>query len=382
MTNETTDSSPVDTAPARPAVAVGVPNPHLQRLIATTQDGVVFINSHSKISLANRAAERIFGFDEGELLGQPVTVLMPQSRAEQHDRYIEAYEATGEANAIGKIRSVEGMRRNGDVFPLELSVTELGPEQNFRYAAFIRDISATANLQSRLLERERLAAIGRTAATFAHEVGNPLNGIYMTMQLLERSLVEQKNPDATVLSRVDNIRRQLERMRALLDDFRSLSRKQKYTFEPTELVELAQEVLTTQAEAMRRQNVEATVTCDAPEVWLIADSAKLVQVVLNLCKNAMEAMSNEGTIHINIIDHGDQVQLSVGDSGCGIPPSLDIFEPFTSTKTEGTGLGLPFVRQVIAVHHGRIRYASNDSGGTTFDVWLPRQGPTTDEAMF
>ena len=123
-----------------------------------------------------------------EVIGQKVNMLMAEPYATEHDEYIARYESTGEARAIGRIRTVTARRKNGEPFPIELSVTEIAVDQDVHYAAFIRDISEKTRLQGQLLESERLAAIGTTAAKIGHELANPLNGMSLTIQLLEQRL--------------------------------------------------------------------------------------------------------------------------------------------------------------------------------------------------
>ncbi|MCS6926003.1 MAG: PAS domain S-box protein, partial [Candidatus Binatia bacterium] len=155
-------------------------------LIQTTQDAVIVIDRHSRIELFNPAAERIFGYTSAEVVGQHVRILMPEPYASEHDGYLARYEQTGEARAIGRTRTVVARRKGGEVFPMEISLAEVRVGSDVRYGAFIRDISDKVRLQEQLLERERLAAIGTTAAKLVHEIGNPLNSMFMAAQLLQR----------------------------------------------------------------------------------------------------------------------------------------------------------------------------------------------------
>ena len=157
----------------------------LQSLIDTTQDAVLAIDRQGRVVLFNPAAEQIFGYTREEIIGQKVNVLMGEPYQSEHDSYIERYERTGVAHAIGRIRTVTAKRKSGELFPIELSVTKVAEDADVQYAAFIRDISEKAKLQDQLMERERLATIGTTAAKIGHELANPLNGMSLTIQLLE-----------------------------------------------------------------------------------------------------------------------------------------------------------------------------------------------------
>jgi two-component system sensor kinase FixL len=346
----------------------------LRGLIQATQDAVVSIDRHGRIVLFNPAAERIFGYARQEVSGRPVQVLMPEPYRSEHDAYLSRYERTGQARAIGRIRTVTAQRKDGSTFPIELSVTEITADSDVHYAAFIRDISDKVQMQERLLERERLATIGTTAAKLAHEIGNPLNGMSLAVQILKRRVArhggvvaEQFTPH--VLSLTGSISRLIQ----LLQEFRSLSRRQRFVFQALSLTSLIDEVLSAEGPGYAAQGVEVeheTRGDGVPPVQ--GDRDKLRQVLLNLCKNAVEAMPQGGKLIVSAQEVGEQVLLTVADTGSGIPDGVDVFEPFVTTKEHGTGLGLPVVQQIIDAHGGVIRYVSTPGKGTTFTVALPR----------
>ncbi|MBI2988650.1 MAG: PAS domain S-box protein [Deltaproteobacteria bacterium] len=344
----------------------------LQSLIDTTQDAIISIDRQGRIVLFNPAAEQMFGYKKAEIDGRKINLLMTEPHASEHDRYIARYEQTRERRAIGRIRTVVARRKNGEVFPAELSLTEVTTLGEVRYAAFLRDISEKVRLQEELIETERLAAIGTTAAKLAHEIGNPLNGMYMTVQLLERRLARRMDAiDDTVKSSMQTLKDEITHLNQLLYEFRSLSRREKYNFRPTALAAVAAEVLDMERPryAALGIHVEEAFPADLPLV--IADSEKLKQALLNLCKNAVEAMPQGGTLVLRARNSKEQVVLEVVDTGLGIPDGVDIFEPFATTKPWGTGLGLVIVRQIVAAHEGTITYASERGKGTVFSLSLP-----------
>jgi signal transduction histidine kinase len=253
-------------------------------------------------------------------------------------------------------------------------VAEIKVGTEVRYGAFIRDISDKVRLQDQLLERERLAAIGATAAKLVHEVGNPLNGMAVATQLLQRRL-RKYDLDDTVHVAVRALMEQILRLSNLLQEFRSLSRRQEFTWRPTELTAVVQEVLAAELPLYTERGIAVEQVC-AREIPLVqADGEKLQQVVLNLCKNAVEAMPAGGTLTLRVHGVGEQVTLEVADTGVGIPAGLNIFEPFVTTKAEGTGLGLAIVQQIVEVHGGTLTYTSVPGQGTTFRMVLPVQSP-------
>ncbi len=343
-----------------------------RRLVETTQDAVVSIDRKGRIVLFNAAAERTFGYSRNEIAGQKVNVLMPEPYVSQHDEYIARYERTGEAHAIGQIRTVTAKRKNGDVFPIELSVTEIPTDEDVHYAAFIRDISDKTRLQEQLLESERLAAIGATAAKIAHEIANPLNNILMTTQLLERQLQrEEFAVDGQIASDFKNIAGETARLNALLQQFRMISRKEKYDFHPLNVAALIQEMAETCRAVWAYQKIDFDHVMEPNLPSVSADRDKLKQVILNLYKNCAEAMPGGGKITVKASSTKTGVLLEITDTGTGIPPYIDIFEPFATTKIGGTGLGMVVVRQVVTAHGGSITYHSELGKGTSFFIELP-----------
>ena len=345
----------------------------ISRLIDTTQDAVISSDRQGHIVLFNPVAERIFGYSLHEVQGLHVRVLMPDPNASEHDSYIDRYERTYVPRMIGRVRMESARRKNGEVFPIELSVTEIGTDDEVRYITFIRDVSERVRLEEQWLNRERLATIGTTAAKLAHEIGNPLTGMSLAIQLLERRLGELP-ADVTIQTSTRALRNQTNRLAHLLAEFRSLSRRQSFTFSPTQLPEVIREVISTELGlyAERKVVVEQIFPAELPHV--IADQDKLKQVILNLCKNAVEAMPDGGTLTIRAHPAGESILIEVADTGMGIPNGIKIFEPFTTTKKEGTGLGLAIVREIVKAHGGTLTYRSELGKGTTFIVTLPLQG--------
>lgn len=346
----------------------------LDALLDATQDGVVFINSDARIVRVNPAAERMFGYAPGELLLQPVEALMGQPYAREHNGYVKRFEETREPHAIGRIRVVSGRRKSGEEFPLELSVTELAPGSEGKYAAFIRDISEAVRLQNALVERERLATVGATASMLAHEIGNPLNNLFLHAQLMQRRLKQQDEPDPKMLSALDTCSHEVGRLHRLLDEFRALSRREKLRKERIDLAGLASDLVSHQValKSSGRIQVERELPSGLPLVS--ADADKLKQVALNLMQNAAEAMPHGGTLTVRVVEEAGCVVLEISDTGIGVPDGVDVFEPFVTTKRDGTGLGLAISRQIALAHGGSLSFRNRDGGGATFRLAVPRAG--------
>jgi signal transduction histidine kinase len=183
-----------------------------------------------------------------------------------------------------------------------------------------------------------------------------------------------RNPekvDPWVADRVELIMNGIARLAGLLDEFRSLSRRQRFQFTATDLSALVEHLVEEERAAYEARGVRVELAIEPNVPLVLADAEKLDQVLLNLCKNAVEAMPSGGALHIRVAPTAIGAAIEVGDTGVGIPEDLDVFEPFSSSKAEGTGLGLPIVRQIVAAHRGSIDYRRNPAGGTTFRVELP-----------
>lgn len=346
----------------------------LRSLIETTQDAVLSIDRQGRIVLFNPAAERIFGYARNEVVGQKVNMLMGEPYATEHDGYIEHYEKTGEARAIGRIRTVTAKRKNGELFPIELSVTKIAEHQSVRYGALIRDVSEKVRLQAQLVENERLITIGTTAAKIGHELANPLNGMSLTIQLLEQRLNKQSSlADRQITSTVNRLRNEVARLNTLLTQFRSLSRREKFEFQQTTLTALVGEAIEIEMPRFAESGIEVECSFPSNLPTLTVDIDKMKQVILNITKNAAEAMAGGGKISLTGSASEDQIVLEISDTGTGIPADINIYEPFFTTKSQGTGIGLSVVQQIVNAHGGTVSYRSEHGKGTTFTITLPHR---------
>jgi signal transduction histidine kinase len=199
--------------------------------------------------------------------------------------------------------------------------------------------------------------------------------MFLTIQLLEQRLSRLPHPvmDSQIAFTVNRLKNEISRLINLLEHFRSLSRREKFNFQPTTLTALVGEAIEIELPRYAEQGiqVECSFAADLPAV--IVDIDKMKQVVLNLTKNAAEAIAGGGKISIKGFAAEDKIMLEVSDTGTGIPPRIDIFQPFFTTKPEGTGIGLAVVQQIISSHGGSITYHSEHGKGTTFVIALPRK---------
>ena len=219
-------------------------------------------------------------------------------------------------------------------------------------------------------ETERLALLGTMAAVFAHEVGNPLAGILLSLKCVESQLEKQEVNDPSLISMIRGAIGEIDRLGSLLKEFRSLVPEQTLDLKCTDLVKIAEEALALEMIAYRAAGITVKFAFEDALPLVRLDTAKIKQVILNLCKNAVEAMPDGGCLTLKCYRSRGMVVLEVSDDGIGVPDDVNIFELFKTTKPGGTGLGLPLVQQIVSAHDGTIAYKSKPGRGATFKVSL------------
>jgi signal transduction histidine kinase len=232
--------------------------------------------------------------------------------------------------------------------------------------------------QTRMIVSEKMAMLGTFASGLAHEVRNPLNSIALQLSLLERRMARSA-PKSAAESRplVQIIREELQRLDSLVGDFLQFARTTRVGYEPGDLGVLADEVVRLMepeatAAGVRLERVEQK----APIPPVRLDSERIKQVLINLVRNAIEALQPGGCVRLSVGSADDGAWIRVADDGPGLPEDLDVFQLFVTTKAKGTGLGLPIAQQIVDEHGGEIEVESRPGSGTSFAVWLPRNGAT------
>ena len=336
-------------------------------VIESAVDAIVVIDSDGVIEAFNPAAERLFGYRESEVVGRNVSSLMPSPYREEHDGYLARYLHTGDAKIIGIGREVTGQRADGSRFPLHLSVGEMLLGGARKFTGILHDLSSRVRMEEQLREQAALVRLGEMAAVIAHEVKNPLAGIRGAVQVIGGRLEKGTREAAVVgeiLSRIDTLN-------GLIQDLLLFARPPRPRPAPVDVSPL----IATTAELLNSDPALSGVRIDiegsAPA--LAADAELLKIVFLNLLANSAHAMRGEGRIQVSIGVDGGYCRVAVADAGSGISPEIreKIFTPFFTTKSRGTGLGLPTAKRLIEAHHGTIRIECPPSGGTTVTVELP-----------
>ena len=229
-----------------------------------------------------------------------------------------------------------------------------------------------ARLQQELLSHERLAAIGETAAALAHEIANPLNSMFVLVQLLQRRVGRIPDIDPKIPGDIDKLLDENRRLAGLLQDFRSHRGGREIDRARVDLAALCERVIDMHRPFLLSQGIRVE-TEIAAVPHTLADAPKLTQVLLNLIKNAAEAMPDGGTLTMRLFAERDDLVIELADTGTGIAEGLDVFASFLTTKAQGTGLGLPVARQIVTAHGGGIDFTSELGKGTTLRVRLPRR---------
>jgi two-component system sensor kinase FixL len=356
-------------------------NERLHGIVDSAVEAILTIDEKGEIQLANRAATRVFGWSESELVGMNVRELMTPPHRERHDGYLARYLATGEARIIGIGREVTALRKDGTPFPVELSVSESHLGARRLFTGIVRDLSERRRAEEALRESQRrtraaeeLASIGNLAAGLAHEVGSPINVILGYAKMIERS-----TPDPETAERVRIIAEQVHRVSRLIQALLDMARPHPPQRVPVELCKVADEALAFLEQKLARLGIAVERRFE-PVPALCADPEKLQQLFLNLFLNAADAMPEGGRLRVAIAPLGaDEVELRVADTGVGMDAQTcqRIFEPFFSTKARGAGngLGLAVSRGIVTDHGGHIEVESQPGRGSEFRIALPLAPP-------
>lgn len=357
----------------------------LQALLDAAVDAIVVINEHGNIITFNRAAERMFGYAQADVLGKNVGVLMDEPHRSRHDRYMARYLETGQARIIGKGREVEARRANGETFPVSLAVGEAADGQTRRFVGIIRDLSAeraaeqnTRALEVRLAHVGRFNLMGEMAAGIAHEINQPLSAIAAYAQAGKRVLQRGK-PDAAMLADIcAKIDDQARRAGQVIDNLRKFIRKQDIETQLLDVNRVIGDVMTLIEADAHSESIPVHVHAAEGLPKVRADAVQLQQVLLNLTRNSVDAMrgalgkergivvatapAERGGVAISVTDHGHGVSAQLGE---------EIFHPFVTTKRDGLGVGLAISKTIVHSYGGTLKYAENPAGGTVFTVELP-----------
>ena len=336
-------------------------------VIDSAADGIIVIDGHGRVEAFNAAAERLFGYMASEVLGHKIDMLMPSPYREEHDTYLSRYLATGRAKIIGIGREVTGLRKDGTTFPLHLSVGEIALRGERKFTGILHDLSARVQMEEQLREQAALARLGEMAAVIAHEVKNPLAGIRGAIQVIGKRLSQQGvNAEVVkeILSRIDSLDQ-------MMKDLLLFARPPKPKRAPTAVVPLVTTTADLLSEDPAFKEVDVEIDGDVPPV--AADAEMLRVAFQNVLINGAHAMKGKGKIRVAVDSADAMCRIAFIDAGPGIPFEIreKIFTPFFTTKSRGSGLGLPTAKRMVEAHAGQISIDCPPAGGTTVVIRLP-----------
>lgn len=356
---------------------------HLRSILDTVPDAMIVIDREGRMRSFSAAAERQFGWTAQEAVGQNVSMLMPEPYRAAHDGYLQRYLQTGERRIIGIGRVVVGERKDGSTFPMELSVGEMKGVAHTYFTGFLRDLSdretterRLQDLQSELVHASRLTAMGEMASALAHELNQPLSAIANYMKGAER-LLEADPPDKERIKRgLRNGAEQAIRAGDIIRKLRDFVAKGEVERRVESLPKLLEEACALAMIGARERGVRLTINIARDADLVLTDKIQAQQVVLNLVRNAIEAMENAPRRELKVSARtipDDMIEISVADTGSGISPALvdQLFKPFQSTKSQGMGVGLSISRTIVEAHGGRIWAESVEGKGSTFFFSIP-----------
>lgn len=350
----------------------------IQAILDTAVDGILTIDERGVIEIANRAAGRLFDYDPAELVGRNVSLLMPEAHGKLHDGYIERYLRTGEARVIGVGREVEGLRRDGSVFPAELAVSEVRLGDRRRFTGIVRDITVRKEAEQALLRADALK--DEFLANTSHELRTPLNGIIGIGQSIldgaTGALTDQQRHNLGMI--VASGRRLASLVNDLLDFSKLRHEKIELNLRPTDLHALTELVLTISRSLVGKRPVRLFNRID-PHVPLVeVDEDRVQQILFNLVGNAIK-FTPAGVVEVSAAVRGDWLDLTVSDTGVGIAAERfqSIFDSFSqgdgsvAREQGGTGLGLAITKQLVEMHGGTVHVESEVGVGSRFSFSVP-----------
>jgi PAS domain S-box-containing protein len=356
----------------------------LNAILNTAVDAIVTINHRGVIQHANRAIEKLFGYKPNDLIGKNVSVLMPEPDRSRHDQYIHKYQETGRRNIIGIGRQVLGQKLDGTLIPVDLAISEVKIDDQVLYTGIMRDMTERQqteaelrDAQLRLIQSERLAAIGQMVTGLAHESRNALQRSRACLDMLDLDLDSQ--PEQKDLAR--RIRSALVELQTLYEEVRSYASPIQLGKTRHILSDLCSQTWANLELQSKDLGVTLSVECGScPAIY--CDPDKISQVLRNVFENALFVSPKGSTVYVTCSEikngHSTAIRLVVADCGPGLDEEqrLRIFDPFYTTKTKGTGLGMAISRRIIDAHDGRIYVGGDElrpihASGAVIVVELP-----------
>jgi two-component system sensor kinase FixL len=358
---------------------------HLKSILDTIPDAMIVIDERGAIRSFSAAAERLFGYSAAEVAGKNIKMMMPSPHRDHHDAYLDRYLRTGERRIIGYGRVVVGERKDGSTFPMELAVGEMRSADQRFFTGFIRDLTERQRTEARLQELQaelvhisRLTAMGEMASALAHELNQPLSAIANYLRGSQRLLAGHTDEvSVRVREAMGKAGDQSLRAGQIIRRLREFVTRGETERRVESLKKLIEEASALALVGAKEYGVRVTFRIDPDHDLVVVDKVQIQQILLNLIRNAIEAMEQSPRRELTIASRRHEaafVEISVADSGAGIAPEIaeKLFHPFVTTKPLGMGVGLSISRSIVESHGGEMRSEPNPGGGTVFRFTIPK----------
>lgn len=346
---------------------------HTQAILDNVVDGIITIDEDRIITSYNRAAERIFGYTGSEVLGRNVNMLMPEPHHGNHDEYVRNYLHSGMAKIIGIGREVEARRKNGQTFPMDLSVSEITRNARKIFIGMVRDIT----------DRKRMEKMkSEFVATVSHELRTPLTSISGSISLLlGGALGEFPDPIRQML---DVAHKNSLRLSSLINDLLDMEKiatgKMRFEMRIHEVMDLVEQALRLSAPHAAQYQVTFDLVQRADGALIRVDEQRFQQILANYLSNAAKFSPSGGTVRVGVENDDNRVRIHIRDDGPGIPAEFRsrIFEKFSQADSSdtrqkgGTGLGLAIAKELAEKMSGQVGFDSVEGQGAVFYLDLPR----------
>ena len=345
---------------------------HVQAILDNSAEGILTIDRTGILQSINPAAVKLFGYEAQEVLGKNIKCLMPPSYASEHDQYLSNYHRTHQAKVIGIGREVSGMHKDGHIFPLDLTVSEMKSDEGSVFIGIVRDI--TARKQTELLKSEFIS-------TVSHELRTPLTSILGALSLINEGKLGDVPPP--VLSMVELAHRNGQRLNFLINDILDIEKldsgKMTFDMQPLSLKSLVEKTLASNQTYRAERGVKLVLSEQAEDALVNIDSQRFMQVISNLLSNALKYSPDHDRVEVFITKNDDEIKVAVKDNGPGIPLEFRsrIFGKFAQADSSdtrakgGTGLGLSITKKLTEQMNGKIGFDSVVGEGATFYIILP-----------
>ena len=342
-------------------------------IINSAADAIVTINEDHIIVGYNDGAEKMLGYTRKEALGQDLNIIIPAPYKAEHRDYVRRYVATREARVIGKHVRLTAQRRDGSEFPMSISFSVAEIRDNLYFTGIIRDNTENKEMEDRVVQSERLAAVGNTVTHIAHEIKNPL----LIIGGFARQLLRVPGLDDKARQKLTIMAEEVSNLEKMVAEMRDFVRRPPAVRQPGRLETPLSEALALFQDTFSENHIKVKRVEETPLPELNFDAKQILQVLINLFKNALEAMPRGGEITVTTRARGGSVEVVVADTGEGMPPEVaaNIFQPYFTTKAKGTGLGLAISQNIVQEHGGALTVESTPGRGTAFTLRLPLPEP-------